>query len=246
MAFFSRKSKPAELQLSDTSAIKALLFDTFGTTVDWLSSMTAHAETIGAEVGINADWKGLVLDWRAHYQPAIKPVREGKRPWTGFDELHREQLDKIASKYGAAKLTSTDRDRLTHGWHELKAWPEVPTALHRLARNFIIGPLSNGTTRQMVDLARYAGLPWNVVFGADMFRTYKPAPALYKGAVAYLGLKPEDVLMVAAHNQDLQAAQKHGMRTCFVHRPTEDAKVEGSFDFVVDDFEQLARTLNAV
>ena len=227
-------------------AVKALLFDTFGTTVDWQSSMTAHAEAIGAETGIDADWKGLVLEWRAHYKPAIKPVREGKRPWANFDQLHREELDKIVRQYGAGKLSRADRDRLTHGWHALKPWPEVPTALHRLARKFIIGPLSNGTLRQMIDLAQYGGLAWSVVFGADMFRTYKPAPELYQAAVAYLDLEPQQVLMVAAHNEDLEAAAKLGLRTCFVHRSTEDAKVSGSFDYVVDDFEHLARTLNAV
>ena len=189
---------------------------------------------------------GLVKEWRAHYKPAIKPVREGKRPWTGFDELHREELDKIAKKYRAGKLSEDQRDRLTHGWHALKPWPEVAGALHRLAKHFILGPLSNGTTRQLIDIARYGNLPWHVIFGADMFRTYKPAPELYKGSVALLGLKPEEVLMVAAHNQDLQAAQKCGLRTCFVHRPTEDQKVEGTYDFVVDNFEHLARTLNAV
>ena len=226
--------------------MKALLFDTFGTTVDWLSSMTVHAEKIGAEKGIDADWEGLVREWRAHYKPAIKPVREGKRPWVAFDDLHREELDKIVKQYGAAKLKDADRDRLTHGWHELKAWPEVPAALHRLTKHFILGPLSNGTTRQLVDIARYANLPWSVVFGADMFRTYKPAPEVYKGAVAYLGLQPQEVLMVAAHNEDLEAARKHGLRTCFVHRSTEEAEAKGGFDYVVDDFEHLARVLGAV
>lgn len=228
------------------SAIQALLFDTFGTTVDWLSSMTAHAEKTGAQTGITADWQGLVREWRAHYKPAIKPVREGKRKWADFDTLHREELDKIARQFGAGKLSDADRDRLTHGWHELKAWPDAPPALFRLKKHFVIGPLSNGSTRQLIDLAKYANLPWDVVFGADLFRTYKPAPELYKGAVAYLGLQPEQVLMVAAHNQDLEAAQKNGLRTCFVHRPTEDAEVKGSFDYVVDDFEHLARTLGAV
>lgn len=227
-------------------AIKALLFDTFGTTVDWLSSMTAHALRIGAEAQVPADWQALVKEWRAHYKPAVKPVREGKRPWTGFDELHREELDRILNQFGAGKLKIADRDRLTHGWHELKPWPEVPGALHRLAKHFIIGPLSNGTTRQLIDLARYGNLPWSVVFGADMFRTYKPAPELYTGAVALLGMQPAEVLLVAAHNQDLKAAQKQGLRTCFVHRPTEDQQLEGSFDYVVDNFEHLARTLNAV
>ena len=238
--------KQAKQETGTTTAPKALLFDTFGTTVDWYTSMLAHARGIGTEAGIDADWEGLVRGWRAHYKPAIKPVREGKRPFTGFDQLHREELDKILKQFGAGKLSDKDRDRLTRGWHELKAWPEVPAALHRLAKHFILGPLSNGTTRQLIDIARYANLPWSVVFGADMFRTYKPAPDLYKGAVAYLELAPDEILLVAAHNEDLAAAQEQGLRTCFVHRPTEDAEAKGHFDLVVNDFEHLARTLGAV
>lgn len=229
--------------LGKGAGIKALLFDTFGTTVDWKSSIIAHGEAIGAELGIQANWSGLAQAWRDHYKPAIQPVREGKRPWAGFDELHREELDRIVGQFGLNHLTGTDRDRLSHGWHQLKAWPDVLPALQKLTRNFIVGPLSNGTTRQMIDLARYNNLPWSVVFGADMFRTYKPAPEIYNGAVAYLGLKPSEVLMVAAHNEDLKAAEKQGLRTCFVHRPTEDKEAEGNFDFVVLDFEHLALTL---
>lgn len=229
-----------------TSPVRALLFDTFGTTVDWYSSMVEHAEQIGAEAGIHADWSGLVKEWRATYKPAIKPVREGKRAWTGFDELLREELDKVLKQFGASKLRAADRDRLAEGWQALKPWPEVPGALHRLAKYFILGPLSNGTTRQLVDLARYGNLPWDVVFGADMFRTYKPDSRVYLGAVALLGLRPEEVLMVAAHSEDLAGAQENGLRTCFVHRATEDKEAKGSFDYVVDDFEHLARTLGAV
>ncbi len=243
MALFWAKKKPAP----QPAEVKALLFDTFGTTVDWLSSLTALGNQLGAERGITANWAALARDWRAHYKPAIKPVREGKRPWTGFDTLHREQLDAIISKHGAAKkLSSTDRDRLTHGWHQLAPWPDVVPGLHRLKKQFIVGPLSNGTLRQMVDLARFGNLPWDVVFGADMFRTYKPDPKLYLGAASYLGLAPENILLVAAHNEDLQAAAKLGLKTCFVHRPTEDPEPTGTYDFDVDSFETLARTLNAV
>jgi len=223
---------------------KAILFDTFGTTVDWLSSMTAYGQRLGTEKGIDADWQGLARAWRARYPHAIKPVREGKRPWTGFDTLHREQLDKIIGDFGKAKrLSSADRDVLSLGWHYLQPWPDVLPALATLKRHFIIGPLSNGTTRQMVDLARWSGLPWDVVFGADMFRTYKPADKLYLGAAAFLGLQPAEILMVAAHNQDLEAAKKNGFRTCFVHRPTEDPAPAGSPDLVVENFEHLASTL---
>lgn len=226
--------------------IQALLFDTFGTTVDWLGSLTAYAQQLGKQNGVDADWAGLVKDWRAHYKPAIQPVREGKRPWADFDTLHREELDKIAKRYGAGALTRQDRDLLTHGWHYLHPWPDVVPALHRLKKKFLIGPLSNGSTRQLVDLAKFGGLPWDVVFGADLFRTYKPDAKLYRGACAYLGLSPDRVLMVAAHNNDLEHAKKNGMQTCFVHRHTEDAEPAGSYDFVVNDFEHLARTLGAV
>ena len=226
--------------------MKALTFDVFGTTVDWLGGMTGHAEGLFAERGLRADAAGLVLEWRAHYKPAIKPVREGKRGWIDFDQLHREELDKIVAKYGAAKLSSDDRDRLTRGWRYLKAWPDVVPALHRLKKHFILAPLSNGTTRQLIETAKWAGLPWDAVFGADLFKTYKPDPEVYLGAAGLLALKPEEILMVAAHSEDLAAAQKYGLRTCFVHRRTEDQKADGSFDYVVDDFEHLARWLGAV
>lgn len=240
LAIFRRRKVSPQAALP----LKAILFDTFGTTVDWLSSMTAYGQRLGAEKGIEADWEGLAKAWRARYQPAVKPVREGKRPWTGFDTLHREQLDKIIGDFGKAKkLSSSDRDVLTRGWHYLQPWPEVVPALNTLKRHFIIGPLSNGTTRQMIDLARWSGLPWDVVFGADMFRTYKPADKLYLGAAAFLSLQPAEILMVAAHNQDLEAAKKNGLRTCFVHRPTEDPGPTGTFDFVVDNCEHLASTL---
>jgi 2-haloacid dehalogenase len=227
------------------ATIKAVLFDTFGTTVDWLSSMTAFGIVLGRKRGIDADWEGLVREWRAHYKPAIKPVREGKRPWAGFDTLHREELDKIVRKFGAQKLSDKDRAIFTLGWHHLRPWPDVVPALHRIAGTFIMGPLSNGTTRQMIDLEKWSGLPWNVVFGADMFRTYKPAARMYTGACALLGLLPEQVLMVAAHNEDLHHAAAQGMKTCFVYRPTEDAEPAEHFDYVVDDFKQLAGALGA-
>lgn len=227
--------------------VRAILFDTFGTTVDWQSSMIAHAERLGEEKGINADWSGLVDAWRAQYPSAIKPVREGKRPWTDFDTLHRERLDKILPKFGAAqRLTPADRDLLTDGWHYLDPWPDVVPILQRLKPYFVLGPLSNGTTRQMVDLARWGHLPWDVVFGADMFRTYKPDKKLYLGAAAFLALEPAEILLVAAHNQDLEAAKSNGLRTCFVHRSSEDPKPTGIYDHVVDDFKHLAHRLNAV
>lgn len=228
------------------TAIRAILFDTFGTTVDWQGSLTATAMQLGQERGIKADWAGLVKEWRAHYKPAIKPVREGRRKWADFDVLHREELDKIAKRYGAKKLSAADRHVLTYGWHFLAPWPDVVPGLLRLKKDYIVGPLSNGTLRQMTDLAKFGSLPWDVVFGADLFRTYKPDAEIYRGAARLLQMPPGQILMVAAHNEDLAAAAKQGMRTCFVRRPTEDPEATGRYDLVVDSFEDLARSLNAV
>ncbi len=241
MARFGKKRQ----KISSSFPVKALLFDVFGTTVDWHGGMFDHARKLGLKRGLAADWKGLIEEWRAHYKPAIEPVREGVRPWVDFDQTHREELDKIVGSYGAQALSGEDRDELTRGWRYLHAWPDVVPALHRLKKHFILGPLSNGTTRQLIETARWTALPWDVVFGADIFRTYKPDPKMYLGAAGLLGLEPGNILMVAAHSQDLQAAQKNGLQTCFVHRRTEDRQAKGDFDYVVDDFEDLARTLGA-
>jgi 2-haloacid dehalogenase len=243
MRLFRRKP---EVNADPSPVPAAIVFDLFGTTVDWLGGMIRRGEVLGAKRGIHADWAGLAKEWRSRYKPAIRAVREKRRRWADFDTLHREQLDKIVGWYGLKKLSSADRDWLTEGWHCLDPWPDVRPALHRLKKRFIVGPLSNAHLRQEVDLARWGELPWDVLLGADMFRTYKPAREIYKGAAAYLHLKPEQMLLVAAHNEDLEHAKKHGMKTCFVHRSTEDAAPTGKFDHVVEDFEQLTRTLGAV
>ena len=242
MRFWAKRERPG----AGTSAPKALTFDVFGTTVDWLGGMTDHVQSLFERRSISGDAKGLVQEWRSHYKPAIKAVRDGKRPWTDFDQLHREELDKIVSKFGMSRLTKQDRDELTRAWRYLKAWPDVIPALHRLRKLFLVAPLSNGTTRQLVETARYAGLPWDAVLGGDIFRTYKPDGRVYLGAAELFAVKPHEVLMVAAHNEDLAGAKMHGLRTCFVHRATEDQKVEGEYDYVVEDFEELARVLGAV
>ncbi len=225
--------------------VRALVFDVFGTTVDWLGGMTGHGQRLGAEVGVDAEWAGLAKAWRARYKPATKQVREGRRKWAGFDTLHREELDTIAAKHGAKKLKKADRDRLTHGWHELPAWPDVVSGLTQLKQSFIIAPLSNGTTRQMIDLARFSGLPWDAIFGADVFRSYKPDKKVYLGAARLLAMEPEEILLVAAHNDDLQAARAHGLQTCFVKRATEDAAATAIYDYTAVDFDHLAHVLTA-
>ncbi len=225
--------------------VQALLFDTFGTTADWKGSLTRYCARLGAELGREADWEALVVEWRSLYKPAIAPVREGKRFWAGFDELHRETLDSLLPKYGLNSLRDEERDRLVAGWHLLAGWPDAVPGLRALKGRFIVGAFSNGTTRQLVDMAKYAGFPWDVVIGADQFRTYKPAPAMYAGALRLLGAPARAVMLVAAHNQDLQAAASLGMRTAFVYRATEDPKPTARYTYTARDFHHLAAQLGA-
>lgn len=229
----------------DPSSIQALLFDTFGTTVDWRGSMIAYLEAFGRETGRAADWTGLADAWRAKYKPAIQEVRDGKRLWTNFDVLHRETLDELIPQFGLANLSDEDRQYLVRGWAALDPWPDTVAGLTHLKRAFLIGSLSNGNVRQLTDMAKRAGLPWDGIFGADMFRHYKPDPEIYQGAVALLDCPAEAVVMVAAHNKDLEAARACGMRTAFVQRPTEEPGPNADWDLLATDFEDLARQLAA-
>ena len=222
-----------------------MLFDTFGTVTDWKGSLTARCERFGAERGLTADWEALVVEWRSRYKPAMEPVREGKRAWADFDVLQREELDTLLPRYELGALGEEDRQFLVHGWHRTEPWPDAVPALRRLRQRYILAPLSNGTVRQLTNIAKHGGLPWDLILGADIFRTYKPDPKLYADALALIGSPAGRVMMVAAHNQDLQAAQAAGMCTAFITRPTEDPEATGRYDFVATDLEDLATQLGA-
>jgi 2-haloacid dehalogenase len=226
-------------------AIQVLLFDTFGTTVDWRGSLIAHLAQFGRENGRTVDWAGLADAWRARYKPAIQLVSEGKRPWANFDVLHRETLDELLPEFELATVSDAERAELVRGWEVLKGWPDTVAGLTRLKRKFIVGSLSNGNVRQLTNMAKFAGLPWDVIVGADIFHHYKPEPGVYRGAVELLACPAEAVLMVAAHNDDLKAARENGMKTAFVRRPTEEAGPNADWEFVAKDFEDLADQLGA-
>jgi 2-haloacid dehalogenase len=179
-------------------------------------------------------------------------VRSGSRPFTILDVLHRESLDAIALRFGLVGLDEAARDDLTRAWHRLDPWPDVVPGLARLRTRFIVGPLSNGNVALLVNMAKRAGLPWDVVLSAETSRAYKPLPASYLNAAAMLGLEPAEVMMVAAHNGDLAAARAAGLATGFVPRPTEhgpgqgtDVRAEEDWDAVADDFVGLAAALGA-
>ena len=237
--------------MSDISGVKALVFDVFGTCVDWRTSLIDNFTAWAAKKGIKGDWTALVDGWRAAYMPSMDEVR--KRPESDFvilDDLQRQSIEPLAAKLGITGLTSADFDYLTKGWHSLNPWPDSVSGLTRLKTKFIISPLSNGNVALLTNMAKYAGLPWDLVLSAEVFRHYKPDAETYLGAAKILGLAPGQVMMVAAHNNDLAAAQALGLKTTFVPRVTEygphqnrDFKADGNWDYVVADFNDLASKL---
>ena len=231
--------------------LRAILFDTFGTVVDWRSSLIADLTAFGAGRGIAADWTALVDAWRAAYAPSMDRVRRGELPWTKLDDLHRASLDHLVEEAGIEGLTEVDRVYLTMGWHRLHAWPDSVNGTERLHRRYVTGPLSNGNVSLLIDLARFNGLHWDMIFGAEVSGHYKPDPETYLGACRLLSLAPGEVMLCAAHNADLHAAQSHGLQTAFVARPTEygplqirDKAATGVWDYVVDSIEELADRLD--
>lgn len=232
---------------------KLLLFDVFGTCVDWRSGVIREGEALGRRLGLDGvDWAAFAGAWRGQYQPQMETVRSGARPWTTLDVLHREALDRLLPAFGLDGLPETDRAELTLAWHRLDPWPDVVPGLHRLKARFVVAPNSNGNIALMLDMAKRAGLPWDAILGAEITRAYKPAPAAYLGSVAAAGVSPAEAMMVAAHNEDLVAAAACGLRTAFVPRPTEhgpgqtrDLRPEHEFDVVARDFLDLADQLGA-
>jgi 2-haloacid dehalogenase len=222
---------------------KALLFDVFGTCVDWRTSVAREATALGLPGERVAD------AWRARYQPQLETVRSGGREWVTLDVLHREALDDVLGELGL-ELGESGREELTLAWHRLDPWPDTVAGLTRLKRRFVIAPCSNGHIAQSVNLARHAGLPWDAILGAEIAHAYKPDPRVYRASVAALGLEPSEVMMVAAHNGDLHAAAACGLPTGFVARPREhgpgqrsDLHADDGVDVEAADLEALADLL---
>jgi len=202
--------------------VGACVFDVFGTTVDWRTSVAREAKLFFEQKGIrNVDAMEFAVEWRKLYQPSMEEVRSGRRPFTILDQLHRESLEKLLSKYGISGLTGEEIDYLNRAWHRLDPWPDVVEGLTRLKKKLIIAPCSNGNIALMVNMAKRAGLPWDCVLGAETARAYKPMPEAYLISCRQLGLAPARVMMVAAHNGDLKAAKAQGLATAFVPRPAE-------------------------
>jgi len=233
---------------TDISTVKALVFDVFGTVVDWRTSLINDFTAWGKTRGVTADWTALVDGWRAVYAASMDDVR--KHPERGYvilDVLHRRSLEKLVAQQSIQGLTEDDLQYLTLGWHRLHPWPDSIDGLTRLKAKYIIAPLSNGNVALLTNMAKFAGLPWDLIMSAELFQHYKPDPETYLGAARLLCLRPEQVMMVAAHNHDLNAAQKLGLKTAFVARSSEygplqkyDFDATGQWDIVTMDFGGIA------
>ncbi len=234
------------------SGVRALVFDVFGTVVDWRSGVAREAAPFLERYAPGHDPAAFADAWRQRYSPAMEEVRSGRRPFTRLDVLHRENLVAVLPQFGieAARVAAAELDRLNLAWHRLDPWPDAAAGLLRLKAGFIIAPLSNGNIALMLDMAKRAGLPWDAILGAEVAQAYKPTPDAYLRTADILALAPAEICMVAAHNGDLAAARACGLRTAFVPRPAEhgpgqksDLVPEQDWDVVAPDFGALAAAL---
>lgn len=230
--------------------VRVLLFDVFGTVVDWRSGVARAAAAFLARHGKEqVDPAAFADAWRGLYNPAMEKVRSGQRPFVRLDVLHRENLEALLPSFGIgpAQLPPEALQELNLAWHRLDPWPDAVAGLTRLKSRYMIAPLSNGNVILMMDMAKRAGLPWDAILGAEVVQAYKPSPESYWRTLEVLAMQPDEVCLVAAHNGDLAAARKCGLRTAFVPRPTEhgpgqktDLRPEQDWDLVAQDFGELA------
>ena len=242
----------ASPQPAAMTGAKALVFDTFGTVVDWRSSVAAEVAALAKQKGFVVDAAKFADAWRAGYGPSMNRVRSGELPWTKLDALHRMTLDRILVEFKIEGLSEAETASLNRAWHRLRPWPDAVAGLTRLKKKFTIAPLSNGNIALMTNLAKHSGLPWDCILGAELVRHYKPDPIVYQSAADFLGLQRAEVVMVAAHLGDLRAAKAQGLTTAFVTRPNEfgptgkpDLQGDASCDFSAKDFNDLAGKLGA-
>jgi 2-haloacid dehalogenase len=238
----------------DSTTVKALVFDTFGTIVDWRSSVIAEGVAWGRAKGLNINWASFADRWRQGYGPAMNRVRKNEIPWTRLDDLHRMILEGLLKEFEIKNLTEQEIVSWTYVWRRLKPWPDSVEGLTRLKKKYVIAPLSNGNIALMTNLAKFGGLPWDAILGAELVKHYKPDNEVYLSAPYFLGLRPEEVMMCAAHATDLNAARRNGLRTGFIYRPDEfrngsagvpDKAKPGDFDVVSVSAVDLAKQMGA-
>jgi 2-haloacid dehalogenase len=230
--------------------VQALVCDVFGTVVDYRATIIREGAALNRAKGLNVDWARFADEWRGRYRPSMDRVRRGELPWTNLDGLHRLSLDELLREFDVRGLSADETEHLNRVWHRLDPWPDSVPGLTRLKTRFVIAPLSNGNLALLTNMGKHAGLPWDCILSAELVRHYKPDPEAYRSAPELLGLRPEQVMMVAAHQGDLRAARQEGLKTGFVMRPLEfgpqripDLTPDPDFDVVTGDFLDLARQL---
>lgn len=226
---------------------KVIAFDIFGTVVDWHGSISEEVQKLKLPVDANA----FATAWRKGYQPAMARVRSGDLPWTKIDDLHRMILDKILVDFAITHLSESEKQHLNLVWHRLNPWPDTVRGLTLLKSKFTIVTLSNGNLGLLANMAKNASLPWDLILSAEVFRHYKPDPETYLGVAEIFDLPPHDVMLAAAHKDDLLAAHQCGLQTAFIERPFEfgpnhirqDLHQESFTDYHAKDMLDLAAQL---
>jgi len=237
---------------SVANSVKALTFDVFGTVVDWRGSIIREGQLLAAKKGYNVDWARFADSWRSGYGPAMNKVRSGELPWTKIDDLHRMILDDLVEEYSLTGMSEAELVHFNEAWHRLSPWPDTVSGLNKLKSKYVITTLSNGNVSLLTHMAKNGGLPWDAILSAELSGHCKPDPEAYLKAADLLSLKPEQVMMVAAHPSDLRAAARTGLKTAYVIRPLErgpgrpvNRNPDGEFDYTAENFNDLARQLGA-
>lgn len=237
-----------------TPEVDAILFDVFGTVVDWRSGIIRDGRKLNREKNLDVDWAAFADAWREEYRPSMDRVRQGELPWTKLNALHRNSLKKLLDRFEINDLSEEETDHLNRVWHRLDPWPDSVAGLRRLRKRYFIASLSNGNMRLLANMAKRAGLPWDLILSAELSRHYKPDEETYLTCVDFLNLTPEQVLMVACHDWDLDGAGTAGLQTAYVHRPLEWGPQqadtarqpdESGYDIVANDIVDLAEKLGA-
>jgi 2-haloacid dehalogenase len=237
---------------SGAADVKALVFDVFGTVVDWRGSIIREGQLLSQRKGYDIDWGEFADRWRSGYGPSMNRVRSGQLPWTKLDDLHRMVLDELVQDYSLTGMSEQEIQDFNHVWHRLAPWPDAIAGLTRLRRHYVIAPLSNGNVSLLLHMAKNAGLPWDTILSAELSRHYKPDPEAYLKAPELLSLEPEQVMLVATHPSDLRSAATMGLKTGYVHRSLERGPERpktppaiDEFDLFASDFLDLAAQLGA-
>ena len=242
----------AYAQGSPVANVKALVFDVFGTVVDWRGSIIREGSLLNERKGYDVDWGVFADRWRSGYGPAMNQVRTGELPWTKLDDLHRMVLNELIVEFELTGMSEAEIQHLNQVWHRLAPWPDAIAGLSRLREKYTTATLSNGNVSLLLNMAKNAGLPFDTILSAELSRHYKPDPEAYLKAAELFSLQPEQVMLVAAHPSDLRGAARAGLRTADVHRPLERGPERPTvppprdeFDLIAEDFIDLAEQLGA-